>query len=102
MGVVIAPLDFRAEHQLKHFSRGLLDQRNPIPLESPHGLYGIRGVHAFAANSVRTFSFTCSGVNGLRIYPLAPQERACVTCDSLPSVVIITTGTPLPFSTSAR
>lgn len=40
----------------------------------------------------KSATFTASAVNGLRMYPRAPDSRALITCDSAPSVVIITTG----------
>ena len=54
--------------------------------------------HWLSPRSADTRSLTCSGVKGFRMYPFAPTERASTTRASLPSVVIMTTGTPLAAS----
>ena len=62
-------------------------------LRTPLKSMGTLSSQAVCTNG-RTLSLTCSAVNGLRMYPCAPARMACLTCSSLDSVVIITTGTP--------
>src|SRR5271165_633957 len=94
----------RPEHHLKHFEGGGLQDVFPLRIKGNRGVRGALGqqAHTLTPTSGATRSFTCSAVKGLRKYPLAPFESASTTRDSLPSVVIITTGTPLASATPAR
>src|SRR6267154_4651921 len=81
------------QHDVEDFVGRVLQQREPLI-----GSEFRRCAHFTPSTSGRMCSFIWSAVNGLRIYPHAPAESACTTWVSPPSVVIMTTGTPLALA----